>query len=245
MGKFKGKLKNFKEIIFNRKKQIGIVTIVLVIIAVATTLICKNVEQAKMLANNPELAKAMTYDQVQEGEEIVEGTDGNVKFDAFFLRDLNGDGDAESIRGTSRQIGKEDTLYMELNVDTAGYLKDAKITINEDSNFYFQTALPKDNELKDNYIGSNIRTIEFNQLNNGTQKMLTGVVRSGSYTFSTTKNEAIGSNINNYSKVNSVTLTGTYVTEANQEIPITKTVNFNIDWYGTTKASIYTMVLLN
>ena len=240
MEKFKGKLKTFKEIILNRKKQISIVAIVLVIVGIATTLIYKNVEQAKMLANNPELAKAMTYDQVQDGEEIVEGTDGNVKFDAFFLRDLNGDGDAESIRGTSRQIGKEDTLYMELNVDTAGYLKDAKITINEDSNFYFQTALPKDNELKDNYIGSNIRTIEFNQLNNGTQKMLTGVVRSGSYTFSTTKNEAIGSNINNYSKVNSVTLTGTYVTEANQEIPITKTVNFNIDWYGTATARVNT-----
>ncbi len=226
MGKFKGKLKSFKEIVLNRKKQIGVIAIILIIIAIATTLIYKNIEQARMLANNPELAKAMTYDQVQEGEEIVEGTDGKVKFDAFFLRDLNGDGYAESIRGTSKEIGKEDTLYMEISVNTSGYLKDAKITIN-DGNYYFQTALPKDDELKDNYIGSNIKTIEFNQLNNGTQKMLTGAVKA-----------SINNNINDYSEVNSITLTGTYVTENNKEIPITKTVKFNIDWYGTTKATI-------
>ena len=239
MGNFKNKLKNFKEIVFNRKKQISIVAIILTVIAVVTTLIFKNIEQARMLANNPELAKAMTYDEVKEGEEIVEGTNGNIKFDAFFLRDLNGDGYAESIRGTSKQIGKEDTLYMELNVDTAGYLKDAKITINDGSNFYLQTALPKDDELKDNYVGNNIKVIEFNQLNNGTQKLLTGIVRSGDYSYSSNKAAAIGNNINNYSKVNSVTLTGTYV-NGEEEIPITKTVNFNIDWYGTTKATIST-----
>ena len=238
MGKFKGKLNEFKEIVFNRKKQISIVAIILIVIAIAWTLIYKNVRQAQMLANNPELAKAMTYDEVQEGEEIVEGTNGNVKFDAFFLRDLNGDGYAESIRGTSRQIGKEDTLYMELNVDTAGYLKDAKITVNDGGNFYLQTALPKDDELKDNYIGNNIKVIEFNQLNNGTQKMLTGIVRSGDYSSTSKKNAAIGNNINNYGKVNSITLTGTYVTENNEEIPITKTVDFNIDWYGETRATI-------
>ena len=180
----------------------------------------------------------MTYDEVQDGDEIVEGTDGNVKFDAFFLRDLDGDGYAESIRGTSKEIGKEDTLYMEINVDTSGYLKDAKITIN-DGNFYFQTALPKDDELKDSYVGNNTRVIEFNDLNNGTQKLTTGIVRSGDYSRDSTKAAAIGNNINNYSKVNSVTFTGTYV-NGNEEIEISKTVNFNIDWYGTTKASIYT-----
>ena len=187
---------------------------------------------------NPELAKAMTYEEVKDGDEAVEGTD-NVKFDAFFLRDINQDGYAESIRGTSKEIGKEDTLYMELNVQTEGVLKDAKITVNGE-NFYLQTALPKDNELKDNYIGNNIKSIEFNELVNGTQKMLTGAVRSGDYSYPSKKAGAIRNNINNYSKVNSVTLTGTYVGEDGIEIPITKTVEFNIDWYGTTKASINT-----
>ena len=238
MEKFKQKLSSVKGTILKYKKITLIIAIVLVIVGVVSTLIYKNVEYARMLANNTELAKAMTYEEVKDGDENIEGTD-NVKFDAFFLRDLNGDGYAESIRGTSKEIGKEDTLYMELNVQTAGYLKDAKITIN-DGNFYFQTTLPKDDELKDNYIGNNVRTIEFNQLNNGTQKMITGIVRSGDYSYSSSKDAAIGNNINNYSKVNSVTLTGTYVGEDGTETPITKTVNFNIDWYGTTKATIYT-----
>ena len=213
--------------------------LVAIIIAAIIAVFMVNKQKENFAKANPELAKAMTYDQVQDGEEDVEGTDGHVKFDAFFLRDINQDGYAESIRGTSKEIGKEDTLYMELNVLTAGYLKDAKITIN-DGNFYFQTTLPKDDELKDSYIGSNVRTIEFNQLNNGTQKMLTGIVRSGDYSYSSRVNDAIGNNINNYSKVDSVTLTGTYVGEDGTETPITKTVNFNIDWYGTARATIYT-----
>ena len=139
MENFKGKLKAFKEMIVNRKKQIFIIVIILAIIAVATTLIYNNVRQAQLLANNPEIAKSMTYDQVQEGDEIVDKTNGYVEFDVFFLRDLNGDGNAESIRGTSREIGQDDTLYMELNVLTNGSLEDGVITINSD-NFYLQTS---------------------------------------------------------------------------------------------------------
>ena len=186
---------------------------------------------------SPEIARSMEYEQVEDGDEDLEETN-NIKFDAFFLRDLNGDGYAESIRGTCNEIGEEATLYMELNVRTEGYLKDAKITINSD-NFYLQTNLPKDEELAENYVGNNIKEIKLNQLNNGTQKLITGVVRSGDYTYDYSKANAIGSNINNYSKVNSVTLTGTYVTGIGEEIPVEKTVNFNVDWHGTTKASIY------
>ena len=237
MEKFKAKLQNLKGVIAKHKKQTAIISIaVIAVIVLAVTLIYQNVSQKGFGVITPELAKALTYDRVEEGEEAVEGTD-NVKFDAFFLRDLNNDGYAEGVRGTSKQIGQEDTLYMELNVQTAGYLKDAKIEINGE-NFYLQTALPADEELKDNYIGNNIKTIEFNQINNGTQKTLTGIVRSGDYSYSSRKADAIGNNINNYSKVNSVTLTGTYVADGGTETPITKTVNFNIDWYGETEASL-------
>ena len=190
----------------------------------------------------------MTYDRVQEGEEKVqvENEAGELKdfdyvqFDAFFLRDLNGDGYAESIRGTCKEIGKQDTLYMELNVLTKGYLKNGKITINRDRNFYFETAIVKDKEIKQNYIGTNIDVIELNDIKNGTQKLLTGIVKSGNYAYN--KAEAIGSNINNYSKINSITLTGTHVEEKEDgttvETPIQKTVNFNIDWYGTVGCTI-------
>ena len=230
-----GKLK--RAIQENKRKVVTISTVILAIIVLVIALIYQKTTKSENIVITPELAKAMTYPIVSEKEEIVEGTNNNVKFDAFFLRDLDGDGYAESIRGTSKRIGEEDTLYMELNVETAGSLKNAKITINGE-NFYLQTSLPKDDELMDNYIGNNIKEIKFNEIKNGTQKMLTGIVRAGNYTSASKKTEAIGNNINNYSKENTVTLTGTYVTEDGTETEITKTVKFNIDWYGETKAEM-------
>ncbi len=213
------------------------VIFIFILTAIATTIwLTISKKSAKLSSITPELAKAMTYPQVQEGEESVEGNE-YVKFDAFFLRDINNDGYTEGIRGTSKEIGKEDTLYMELNVQTAGYLKDAKITINGE-NFYLQTALPKDEQLQDNYIGNNIKEIKFNQINNGTQKLLTGIVRSGDYSYASQKTAAIGNNINNYSKTNNVTLTGTYVGEDGTETAITKKVDLQVDWYGTVGAQI-------
>ena len=127
-------------------------------------------------------------------------------------------------------------MYMEINVLTQGVLKNGKIEING-QNFYLQTALPKDNELKNNYIGNNVQTFEFNDLNNGTQKMLFGVVRSGDYTNENKIAEAIGNNINNYSKTNTVVFTGTYVADNGDETQIRKEIPLQMDWYGkaTTK----------
>ncbi len=232
-----GRVGKLKEIIAkNKEKTIAIFVAMLAIFCIGMLTMFQNTKNGQN-SMDPELSKAMTYAEVQKGEEAVEGTE-NVQFDAFFLRDIDNDGYAESIRGTSREIGKEDTLYMEINVQTAGYLKDGKITVNG-KNFYLQTSLPKDQELQNNYIGNNIKEIKFNQLNNGTQKLLTGIVRSGDYSYSSSKASAIGNNINNYSQINDVTFTGTYVDEDGQETQITKVVNFNIDWYGTTKANIY------
>ena len=227
--------KKFK---LSRKKKVMIITALLAIVLIIAGIVIFKKSKVEMSVASSELAKAMTYVEVKEGEEAVEGTD-NVKFDAFFLRDLDGDGYAESLRGTCREIGKEDTLYMELNVQTAGYLKDAKIAVNSD-NFYLQTSLPKDQELKDNYIGNNIKKLEFNTLSNGTQKLITGIVCSGDYSYSSSRASAIGNNINNYSKENSVILTGTYVAEDGTETEVTKQVNFTIDWYGTVRAKINT-----
>ena len=104
------------------KTIVGTVTIVLfAVVALIAGQVVK--EQNRINGMSAENRRAMNYEQVQEGDEIVENTNGAVNFDAFFLRDLTGDGYAESIRGTSKEIGKEDTLYMELNVQTEGYLK--------------------------------------------------------------------------------------------------------------------------
>ena len=231
-------LKDEKQPETKRIVFLSAVVLILFIAIIMCIVTLINGKQKKRSISTPEIARSMSYDKVNQGEEAIEGTD-NVKFDAFFLRDLDEDGYAEGIRGTCKEIGKEDTLYMELNVQTAGVLKDAKITVNG-QNFYLQTALPKDEQLKNNYIGNNTKEIEFNEISNGTQKLITGVVRSGDYTYSSGKTEAIGNDVNKYSvEDNSITLTGTYVTEAGEEIAINKTVPFTVDWYGKTRASIY------
>ncbi len=238
MEKLVEKLKN--SIKTKKVKLLSIAVILLLLIAVAGIFIFKeeNFTKSKPKVNSAELARAMTYNQVQEGENAVEGTD-NVKFDAFFLRDLDGDGYAESLRGTCKEIGEQDTLYMELNVQTEGYLKDAKIEVNG-KNFYLQTTLPKDQELKQNYIGTNVKEIQFNDLNNGTQKLLTGIVRSGDYSYSSSKTAAIGNDLSKLSRDdNKIILTGIYVAVDGSEIAIRKEVDFTVDWYGTTKAELY------
>lgn len=232
-----------KEKIKLNKKKI-IIGLIILIVAIALISSILLIKYKKRNVYTGELARSMSYDQVKEGEEKVDGTD-SITFDAFFLRDLDGDGYAEKLRGTARNIGGEDTLYMELNVLSNGRLEDAVIEINSD-NFYFQTSLPRDNEIKENAIGSNIKQIKLNTINNGTQKMLTGMVRSGDYSQGSRKTAAIGNNISKYSKVNSITLRGTQVeiirdsngNETEKRIPIDKTITFNVDWHGTTKTEI-------
>ena len=237
-------LKNLKEKFENGFSKKKIISIAIFAVAIITTIIAIVVNQSseqsskrKSTVIDSELARAMTYDQFEEGDDAVEGTD-NVKFSAFFLRDVNNDGNAEKIKGTSKQIGKEDTLYMEVNVQTDGILKNAKIEI-DGKNFYLATTAPKDNELKDNYIGTNIKKLEFNDMANGTQKLITGAVRSGDYSYSSSKASAIGSNINNLSRNdNKIIFTGTYVSSDGKEVQINKEINLQTDWYGTTSANI-------
>ena len=191
------KEKNMKEKkVLHINLWFAIITIIASLIGIFTLLQVKmNKSKLNLSLENQ---RAMTYGQYQDGDEAVDGTD-NVKFNAFFLRDLDGDGYAEKLKGTCKEVGKEDTLYMEIIVQTEGKLKNGKIEING-HNFYMQTVLPKDNELKSSYIGSNIKTIEFEDLNNGTQKLLVGMIKSGDYLYDSTKYSAIGSNVNNYSR---------------------------------------------
>ena len=174
-----------------------------------------------------------SYAIVQSGDKNVSGTDGHVKFDAFFLQ--NNNGVAQGVRGINTEIGKQSTLYMELNVLTEGYLKDAKITING-KNFYLATSIEQDSEIKNDYIGSNVREIELNQINNGTQKEITGLVRSGDYSSPETIKSALGENQNYYSRSdNTIILTGTYVNGENEEIIIRKEVPLTVEWYEEEK----------
>ena len=223
------------------KKRFSILIGILMITALvlATELTYK--KHNNYYSADAETLRAMTYEELSEEDENVEGTD-NVKFSAFFLRDINGDGYAEKIKGTCKQVTTgQDTLYMEIVVQTAGKLKNGKIEI-DGKNFYLQTTLPKDTELKANYIGENVKTIEFEDLNNGTQKLLTAVVKSGDYNYNSTNKAAIGNNTSNYSRSdNMIIFTGTYVAEDGvTETEIRKEMPITVDWYGVTATEIYT-----
>ena len=216
------------------KKHYKILMISAFVIALitATTLAVINITKSKGDVDS-EILVSRNYQQVEPGDEAIEGTDF-VTFDAYYLRDLDGDGYAEKIRGSCRQIGKEDTLYIDLNVLTNGTLKNGKITING-KNMYYNTAIVKDSVIAKDCVYYNTETIELNDVSSGTQKLIFGNSRSGNYSYSSEKNSALRNNINNYSvEDNSITLTGTHVADDGTETEISKTVYFTNDWYGET-----------
>lgn len=223
-----------------RKKKLLIISVIIVsIIAIIASILLK--KNKTTLQMTPELSRTQAYDDVVDGDEAIFDADNNqitaVQFDAFFLKDKDGDGTAESIRGTCNEIGSEANLYMELKVLEEGQLKDATITINS-NNFYFNTSIVKDNVIAANYISSNTKTIQFNEMGNGSQALLIGSVRSGDYSSTSSKTSAIGNDTSKYSMEDSVTFSGTFVNSEGTEIPFTKTVPFMVDWYGEVNCEI-------
>ncbi len=229
-----------------RITKIVLLLMVLIILSGVIYGVILNKPKSSKTNLDPELAVAMEYKHVQNGEENIEqlaGEDGTSKlqFDAFFLRDINGDGNAEGIRGTCREIGKQDILYMQLKIQKNCYLEDgATITINEDKNFYLETSIVKDSEVKSNYISNDTNLIRLNKIQGEKEKLLMGTVKSGNYADEQKKAEAIGEN---YSKENTITLSGTFVEtdesgEEQKRTPFEKKIQFNIDWYGTAECEI-------
>lgn len=117
---------------------------------------------------NGDQTQKFSYYYYDDSLSYVDGTD-NVTFSAYFMKDVKDNGNVRKVLSSLTEIGKSDTLYMQVNVRNEGYLKNGKIQING-KNFYLATNLYKDNEFKDNYIGINTKEIEFNNLPNGTSK---------------------------------------------------------------------------
>lgn len=210
----------------NKKGKIVLVVILAVIaILMLFTYVTKKVEN-RMANLDSELLRSKNYAQVTDEQSKVENTDF-VKFSAFFTRDINGDGNAEKLLGTCKRVIGTDQLYMDLNVLTNGYLKDGKITING-TNFKYSMSMVKDSVLKNNYISDDVKVIELNNVNAGTQKLIIGNIVAD-----------IGNNVNNYSSVSSVTFTGTHVSDDGVETEISKTVDLTVDWYGEAKTELY------
>ena len=177
-------------------------------------------QEMKQIANLPlELRKALEYGELQE-EDYKTQSEG-VEFSAFFSKDLNGDGYAERVKGTAVSLNDEKReLYAELNVSKNGNLEDGIITFNCD-NFYWSSTIIADSVVSKNYVGSTSIIELQHEVNSGSQKLFIGTI-----------SPKIGNNINDFSKVNSITLTGTYVDEDGNRTSINVTRNLKVDWYG-------------
>ena len=180
------------------KKRIILTGLCLAIVTLFVAIALFSIQQNKTNKTiaNPELARAMEYGELTEKDEETQSE--YVRFSVYFARDLNGDGYAEKVKGTCKEVEGEDTLYMSLNVLGNGYLENGKITIKSD-NMYFKTALVNDETIKGNYISENTKEINLKQVNVGTQKLIFGQVRSGDYRYISTKRDAIGKDTNKYS----------------------------------------------
>lgn len=205
----------------SKKKIISVLVFLVIITIVLSIFFVKHVDN-KTANLDAETLKAMTYKELTDEDSKINNCD-YVQFSAFFTRDLDKDGYAERLNGTCKEISNTDTLYAELKVLSKGYLKDGKITLNA-KNFIWTTSIVSDTVVKGNYIGDTSVINLQNEILSGSEKLFWGKISNKI------------SNINDYSKVNSITLTGTYVDDFGVETPISKTVNLTVDWYGSVKA---------
>ena len=165
--------------------------------------------------------RLMQYDQVQDGEEAIDGTD-YVTFDAFFLEDLDNDGNAEGIRGNAIDIAKSKKLWLELKVNGEVTLKNGEITF-ENSNVNVGGNITKSTVFKKNISSKKITSIPLNDnIGNGVSSLIPLTVEAN-----------LTNNLNSYSGTNKVIFTGTVVDGENHETQIRKEVNYIADWYGT------------
>ena len=220
--------------IFSKNKKIKFLIVCFIVIAMILGISILNLKKQDTRSQSvvdPEYMTELTYEELTDEDKLVENCD-YVQFSAFFTRDLDNDGYAEKLNGACNKVNKIDTLYIDLNVLSEGYLKDGKITLNADKNFIWKTSIVQDSLIKNNYIGETSEIILQDKVVCGSQKIIWGDIYS-----------KLANNINNYSKINSVTLTGTHVIEDEDgnvvsEIEINKTVNLKVDWYGETETKI-------
>ena len=202
---------------------ISIAAILYIAIALIVVLIAKNngkitVSDARKNAENH---VALSYGTVTDDTESQ-----YVKFSAFFTREVNGK--AEKLAGTCKDISEKDTLYLDINVLSNGYLEDGAVISVDDANFTYKVNAPADEVIKTSVISDNATLFPLKQVNAGTQKIIQGDISAD-----------LGNNINNYSKEVTVKLIGTHVSNDGTRTPINVEKKITVDWYGDVETDIY------
>ena len=245
--------KEKKEKVLNKKRKISfsmgvkerivdILSISIAFIAIAMVLVllshfAKDTKVNTKQNISPEFAKTLTYDRVLPEDTRIDGTD-EVTFSAYFLYDIDGDGRKDQVNGTCNEIGSQATLYFAPQVTGRGELKDQKIEV-KGKNFYFVSGNLINNLKPQALSGKDALEVTLDKIDGTLLKTLSGTIRSGNYTKEGGKNEAIGDNINNYSRDdNLVIFTATYVDGNGLEIPLRKEITLTVDWYGKLNTKI-------
>lgn len=157
-----------------------------------------------------------------ENQKIV-SNNVNVKFDAYFANEKG-----NKTHTQIKDIDEHTILFLAVQVDK-GYLKNSKIKIlgqdAKQANFKIASKAETLDMVENVDAESNI--ISLKQINSGTNVILqVPIVSTYSELF----------DLSNFSKINNITLTGTYVDNNGKEIKIEKTINVRNEWGKQTKA---------
>ena len=205
----------------------GIIVVILMLLFSLFTSLVKNVDNS-VSQLSPEQRRSASYHVLEDKDAIVEDTDDNLTFSAFFTRnDESGTDKAQQVDGTCNKINSKDTLFLHLNLKDSGTLKNGKITITG-NNFDYSMFMVKNDVLKESYLSDDVTEILLEDIKPGTDEIIFGDVISD-----------IADNINNYSRQSTITLTGDYAKDGEEEtVSIKKECNITVDWYGDIKAEL-------
>ena len=210
------------------KKKFKFISTTLIIVVV-TALLFLGVSLANSFIRN--IQKSSTKAEYKEiTEEDFNTQSPNVKFMAYFVKD------DKQVSTTENRIGYSDNIYFDLKL-ASGTLKNAKIIINS-QNFYLDTNLMEDSVISTDYISTNTKEIDLKEISGNINKTITGAVKSGNYEFPTSKAEAIGNDLSNYSKESTIVFSADYVDENNNTTSISKEITIQVNWYGSINMEI-------
>ena len=217
-------MKNLNKGVKLNKKILFIIALLVLVITTITASIGNIVRKKGLSSNNAR----MQFSEITENDYKTQSD--NVKFMAYFLRDN------KKVDGTSNRIGYSDTMYFDLILED-GTLENPKIEIGS-QNFYLETNLMSDSVISENYVSKNTKEIVLNTLSGNTQKTFEASVKSGDYEFTTSIADAIGNDISNYSKENTITFTADYTDNSGTKTKISKEIPLTITWYGEVNCEI-------
>lgn len=151
-----------------------------------------------------------------ENQNIV-SNNPNIKFDAYFANEKGG-----KTHTLKEDIDANSKLFLEVQVEK-GYLKNAKIKMLGNDGKEANFSIINQNETLElvQTIDVNTNTVVLKQINSGTHIVL-------QLPISSIKKDLF--DISNFSKINDITLTGSYIDNNGKQIEIEKTINTKIEW---------------